>query len=257
VEFNVPISDLLPHFNAHARPNHPWWWPCGPGDELGHWGLAEQQVVDAGLSVDALLDSLQHGTRPAREMVVCDFHGFKGSVAPLDAVGTRRWVLAIRPSRSRLQQWGPRWLHELLQHFEILANTRVTDVLKFRGAAPAGTAWAQATEEMRRVSARLLAEQFLTDDPEQVLISGRATLTALKRILKQELNENPQSPHTRVIAEVLARGRQCYFYSAQGKSWDNIRANWADVMAGKDGQVHLTRRVRRYLADGPPLPTDV
>jgi len=220
--------DLLRAFASRPRPYHPWWWPKGSGADLSSWGLDPDELVAEGLDPEDVLNSLQLGKYTTNAADVRDFDGFLGSVGvPIEPVV---WVVTMRPSPNRHQHHGMRQLYQLLSDFDMLPRTRVTDVLKYRGAAPAGQAWSSADDEMREVSRSILIEEFVAHPPQSVILSGGGTQAAFKRLLRHAVRDEPDNESTKVLNTLYGLAHPVYFYAPAGWGYDEVRENWASVL---------------------------
>ena len=216
---------LLPAFGSLQRDSHPWWWPAGDGSRLEHWGITAEAVADAGVAETMVLESLRMGTRSPSEKVHSSFDGFRGSLAtPPEQAGS--WVLCMRPSRSRWQQAKTVWLYKLLNDLQLLASTRVTDLVKFRGAAPAAAAWADATPMMQATSLACLVQEFKIAPPVRVIIAGGATRNAFLALLHARIDRSPNEESTKVLNQIHLRARPAFFYSPQGMRYDDVLRDW-------------------------------
>jgi len=219
--------DLIGQFALQDTQNHPWWWPCGDGTEFTHWGLNPDELEEQGLDPGAVLTSLRLGPNLDEGAYHSDFNGFLGSIG--EPAAPRIWIVTMRPSRNRWQQAKTVWLYNLLTELGILNQTRVTDVVKFRGAAPAQDAWAQADDQMRAISTQVLEWEYAGAPPDKVVLSGSATQNAFMNLLHSEILDAPDAHLTHILNEMHCRAHPVYFYSAQGLAYADILHNWTVV----------------------------
>jgi hypothetical protein len=245
-------ADLLDSFRKLPRKSHPWWWPAGAGTSLEDWGLGEGDLRDRKLDPSDVLDSLQNGTESPGRKVHAQFEGFLGSVGHPGKDST--WVLTIRPSRSRFQQAGTARLYRLLREVGLLGTTRVTDILKFRGAAPSGKAWESADDAMRSASLEVLLDEYRRFPPTRVMVSGGATQRAFKALLRRQVKEAPGDPATAMLDDLYSKAHPTYFYSAQGMTHDAVRVGWERVLRAET-PMHTPRWLVKFRAVTPAIRT--
>lgn len=149
-------THLLPEFGRHG-PCDPWWWPVGPGESFGDWGLRPGE--------EHQLSSLR------------DHRDGSSYVRFLGSLGGKpgaTWVISTRPSplKSFPMALGP--LHTCLCNADIVDAAHVTDLAKFRGAGPDSSKNDGMTPEMWELSVRCLHEEYVAVPPSRVLITREA-----------------------------------------------------------------------------------
>jgi hypothetical protein len=156
----------------------PWWWPEAPGRRPEDWGLVGDEPP--------VYKSLMAGapTKGHRS-----YEGFVGSVG---AGKGCVWLLSIRPSRGTFPHSVPRIYTALELEGKAkggIAELHVTDLIKFRGPTSARESDEGMTDEMFRISAECLLEEYRATAPERILIVD----SALCKLIQSRSPLSPQS----------------------------------------------------------------
>lgn len=190
-------ATLLPMFRELECKLHPWWWPKGGGRRLDDWGLAAEDVAEAGYDPQAIFDSLRIGPQPGY-VPDMDYPGFPGAVAARPDERGLVWILSSRPSNSSFpnRSGTTTRLYNILRQAEFMDRAHITDFIKFRGPGPDSRADDKLDfklkdgRTLREVSLDCLRSEWQLLPPCVVLVAGGKAQTWLSEWLKVLSSKN-------------------------------------------------------------------